>query len=103
MTEPSHCDPGQFKLAASQYKKLYVFLSPEQAECPACQDLDARIAQADIKTPIVKVPGDSCGVIADDLGVSQYPTVVLMRGGKAVKKHTGISNSEIVKRMEAGK
>ena len=101
MTEPSHCDPSQFKLAASQYRKLYVLV--DQADCQACQELDGLISKADIKTPIVKVPGDTCGAIADELGVSQYPTVVLLRGGKAVKVHTGVPNSEIVKRMQAGK
>ena len=101
MTEPSHCDPGQFRLAASQYRKLYVLV--DQADCQACQDLDGLISRADIKTPIVRVPGDTCSAIADELKVSQYPTVVLMRGGKAVKIHTGVSNSEIIKRMQAGK
>ena len=103
MNEPSHCDPNGFKAAAAQYKKLYVLIQPEQSECPACQELDGLISRADIKTPIVKVPGDTCSAIADELGVGQYPTVVLMRGGKAVKTHKGIPNSEIVKRMVAGK
>ena len=101
MTEPSHCDPDQFRLAASQYRKLYVLV--DQADCQVCQDLDGLIAQADIKTPIVKVPGDTCGAIADELRVKQYPTVILMRGGKAVKTHTGVPNSEIIQRMVAGK
>ena len=101
MTEPSHCDPGQFRLAASQYRKLYVLV--DQADCQACQDLDGLISRADIKTPIVRVPGDTCSAIADELKVRQYPTVILLHGGKAKKIHTGISNSEIIKRMQAGK
>lgn len=102
-THRSDCDLTRFKTVTSQIDRLYVYVHPEDEECGVCRDLDKLIADADIKTPIVSVPGDTCHEIADELGVDVYPTVALMKEGVVVKVHKNLSPEKIVQKMMRGR
>lgn len=94
------CDLTQFRGAAQGFKKLYALIYSQS--CAPCEDLRQRVRQTDIKTPIVEIPGDTCFEIADELGVTKYPSVVLIRQGTVKKVHTG-TPAKLLERMVKGR
>ena len=99
-TDPNDCNREIFMEAASQYTNLYAILYPEQSHCSHCETLRAQILAADIKHPIVDVPGDVCTELADSFGIDRYPSVVHLKRGKVKAVHTGNPDTIIRKMME---
>ena len=72
---------------------LAVFKASEEGECPACSYLDMVMTQLQEEAPEAPLgavtldeaaPG--CREVTDKLGVTEYPTVIVFREGKELRR-----------------
>ncbi len=98
---PGHCDIGNFKEAARQYKELYLYIGA--AGCEPCTEMKpflAEIEQAS-KIPVVEIEAGECPNIVEELDVNVFPTMLKMKKGKVVSRHEGVTPA-LLEKLKGG-